>query len=341
MNDSRHEPNSKKALKAQVQYLLRLVAELRRQNEKLVDRARTWEAKYLDSDRRRKQAESREFSLIEKYETEEKNDIAMIRWEVRQRRFPWLFGFDSTPEFVDTGFTVERKYWEILPRNLMIKVTSYLDDESLWQCRGLSAIFYESYYSQDLSSEEMYYVEGHNCFNFHRALALAKIERRFTKLSKMVINFHCRRFLTHFNADNFPRVSEVYYDIEPPAIFPPHPNVRTLILNNGYPDLISAILIAYSSLERLSVEFRDIYDCRMLIDFNCFTWHFDLEHIKLELWPSPLHRNFDAFNTNRFPSLSKLIIVVNDLESNPAFEGDLMNAFADNEHAFHVQIHGL
>jgi len=342
MNDRhRNKPNSKKALKAQIQYLLRLVSELRRQNEHLIDRAHTWESKWLDSDRRRKKAESREIFLMEKYEAEEKNDIAMVRWEVRQRRFPWLFGFDSTPEFVDTGTTVTRKYWEKLPRHLMKNITSFLKDDQLWKCRGISAMFYDSFYSQDLLSEKLWYVEGQDCFNFHRALALAAMDRRFTKLSKMVVNFQCRRYLTHFNVDNFPRVLEVYYDIEPPAIFQPHPHVRTLILNNAYPDLISAILMAYSSLERLHCEFRDIYDCLKEIDFNCFTWHFDIEQIKLELWPSPLHRNFDAFCSNRFPNLSKLKIMVNDLESNPGFEGELMKVFKNNEHTFDVQIDGL
>jgi len=344
MNDihrKRNKPNSKKALKAQIQYLLRLVSELRRQNEQLIDRAQTWESKWLDSDRRRKQAESREICLIEKYEAEEKNDIAMVRWEVRQRRFPWLFGFDSTPEFVDTGTPVKRKYWEKLPRNLMRKITSFLDDDQLWECRGLSGMFYESYYGQDLSSDKFSYVEGQDCFNFHRALALAGMDRRFTRLSKMVVNFHCRSYMTQFNADNFPRVLEVYYDIEPPAIFPPHPHIRTLTLNNAFPDLISSILMSYSSLECLSCEFRDVYDCHKEIDFNCFTWHFDIEQIKLELWPSPVHRNLDAFCSNRFPNLSKLMILVNDLESNPAFEEELMKVFQDNEHTFDLQIHGL
>merc|ERR1719334_2917677 len=201
MNNSHHnKPNSKKALKAQIKYLLRLVSELRRQNEQLIDRAHTWESKWLDSDRRRKQAESREIFLIEKYEAEEKNDIAMVRWEVRQRRFPWLFGFDSTPELVDTGTTVKPRYWEIIPRHLMRKITSFLDDDQLWDWRGLSAMFYESYYSQHLSSEELWYVEGQNCFNFHRALVLAGMDRRFSKLTKMVVNFHSRKYLTHFNA---------------------------------------------------------------------------------------------------------------------------------------------
>jgi len=272
-------------------------------------------------------------------EKEWEGSVEQQRLGIRRRRFPWLWNKTASTETI-ANLTARRKpTWERLPLSVMGKVLGFLDDHILWECRGISSVFYNAYFSQDLKHLKKrpfdpYCYRAH--FDFPRALALANKGRVFSKLEHFELhNRHAP--LDHLSLGYFPRVKSLLIELTEPPVYPPHPGIGSVVLPNAFPQVVSATLLAFNRLRKMQVEFRDVYDQNQLLDLNCFTWHMNLEELELEIWPSPLHRNFhEPFTLERFPHLKLLRLRVNDLESNEMLENELRQIFRDTHFKFEL-----
>jgi len=91
------------------------------------------------------------------------------------------------------------------PDDLMRYILSYINDDDRFRLRGLSILFYESYYSQHVDQLT-------SPFNDERTIRLAKRGRRFVKIEHLQTRFSgiCRADLQYISPYTFPRLKSFY-----------------------------------------------------------------------------------------------------------------------------------
>jgi len=227
------------------------------------------------------------FKLYELHETniigQQQNNLTVQRRKIH--RFGWL-RVEKFPEF---------------PDDLMRYILSYLNDSDRFKYRGLSLLFYESFYCQQVN-------ESTTPFNDERAIRLAKRGRKFVMIEHLQTRYAgiSRNDIQFISPYSFPRLQSFYsYKRLNKSEFTKlrHPGLVKLSLVLETPDLARLITKQrFPKLELLEVDFR-----RRVPPLEEMNPHINLK--RLTIIKAEVGVNFfKSFSQDNFPRLEDIEI---------------------------------
>jgi len=198
--------------------------------------------------------------------------------------------------------------WNI-PHDLLRKLSEYLNEDELFEARGVHRIFYRAYYELRLG------VETHTAFNFRRALKLAQMGRVFKNVEYfywVIHGEHCFKIPECLNPIHFPALHFLEIDGGNNSVNPEnsnmrsedenkqsqsedrpsHPNIRTVQIVDCRAELLTDERFP-NLTELICVGEVDLQGCRLS----------RLQLIKFYHFP----KDFEAISRGTFPSLEKIV----------------------------------